>query len=134
MARTGITAAERLQGIFETAASYKNARRDLSLAILERMALGYQRRDPRQLPAMVRSRMSTVLATIIRERIATGEFTATDPDGSASVVVALVADGQECRRTRARQAGTTGSKPVERHGAASSESLRRSSACRAACR
>ena len=81
MARTDLTAAERLQGIFETSAAYKNARRDLSLAILEAWLADTNAVTRDKLRAMVRSRMSTVLATIIREGIASGEFTATDPDG-----------------------------------------------------
>ena len=71
--------------------------------------------------------MSTVLATIIREGVATGEFTATDPDGTAKVVVALLLGGQEDAADLflARQAGTIPYEEVERHFAAFSEALGR---------
>jgi AcrR family transcriptional regulator len=127
MARTDLTAAQRLQGVFETSAQYKNARRDLSLAILEAWLSDTNAVTRDKLRTMVRSRMSSVLATIIREGVATGEFTATDPDGTANVVVALILGGQEdaAELFVARQAGTIDYETVERHFAAFGEALAR---------
>jgi AcrR family transcriptional regulator len=127
MARTDLTAAQRLQGVFETSAQYKNARRDLSLAILEAWLSDTNAVTRDKLRTMVRSRMSGVLATIIREGVTTGEFTATDPDGTANVVVALLLGGQEDAADLfvARQAGTIEYEAVERHFAAFSEALGR---------
>ena len=127
MARTDLTAAQRLQAIFETSAQYKNARRDLSLAILEAWLSDNNAVTRDKLRAMVRSRVSTVLATIIREGVATGEFTASDPEGTANVVLALLLGGQEdaAELFLARQAGTVTFQAVERHFAAFSEALGR---------
>ena len=127
MARTDLTAAQRLQAIFETSAQYKNGRRDLSLAILEAWLSDNNAVTRDKLRAMVRSRVSTVLATIIREGVATGEFTASDPEGTANVVLALLLGGQEdaAELFLARQAGTITFQAVERHFAAFSEALGR---------
>lgn len=127
MARTDLTAAQRLQAVFETSAQYKNARRDLSLAILEAWLSDTNAVTRDKLRTMVRSRMSTVLATIIREGVASGEFTASDPEGTANVVVALLLGGQEdaAELFLARQAGTIPFESVERHFAAFSEALGR---------
>jgi AcrR family transcriptional regulator len=127
MARTDLTAAQRLQAIFETSAQYRNARRDLSLAILEAWLADTNAVTRDKLRTMVRSRMSTVLATIIREGVAAGEFAATDPEGTANVVVALLLGGQEdaAELFLARQANTIPFDEVERHFAAFNEALGR---------
>lgn len=127
MARTDLTAAGRLQGIFETSARYKNARRELSLAILEAWLSDDNAVVRDKLRAMVRSRMSGVLATIVREGVDRGEFTATDPEATANVVVALLLGGQEdaAQLFLARQANTVPYEAVERHFAAFSEALGR---------
>jgi AcrR family transcriptional regulator len=127
MARTDLTAAERLQAIFEASAQYKNARRDLSLAILQAWLSDNNAVTRDKLRAMVRDRVSPVLATIIREGVATGEFTASDPDGTANVVLALLLGGQEdaAELFIARQANKIAYEDVERHFAAFSEALGR---------
>jgi AcrR family transcriptional regulator len=127
MGRADLTATERLQAIFETSAQYKNARRDLSLALLEAWLADSNAMTRDKLRAMVRTRLSTVLATIIREGVARGEFTAADPEGTANVVMALLIGGQEdaAQLFLARQAGTISYEAVERHFAAFSEALGR---------
>jgi AcrR family transcriptional regulator len=127
MARTDLGAAARLQAIFEASAQYKNARRDLSLALLEAWLSDNNAVTRDKLRAMVRRRMSGVLATIVRQGVASGEFTASDPEGTANVVLALLVGGQEdaAELFVARQAGTVTFEAVERHFAAFSEALGR---------
>ena len=125
--RKDLTAAQRLQAIFEMSAQYKNARRELSLAILEAWLSDNNAVTRDKLRAMVRGRMSAVLARIIREGVDSGEFTASDPVGTANVVLALLLGGQEdaAELFVARQAGTATFDEVERHFAAFSEALGR---------
>lgn len=127
MGSPDLTATRRLQGIFETSARYKNARRDLSLAILEAWLSDDNAVVREKLRAMVRSRMSGVLSTIIREGVDRGEFTATDPEATSNVVVALLLGGQDdaAHLFVARQAGRVPYEEVERHFAAFSEALGR---------
>lgn len=127
MERTDLSAAGKLQGIFETSTRYKNARRDLTLAILEAWLSDDNAIVRDKLRALVRGRMSSVLATIIREGVERGEFTASDPDTTANVVVALLLGGQEdaSELFLARQSGTVPYEAVERHFAAFSEALGR---------
>jgi AcrR family transcriptional regulator len=127
MGRQDLTAVQRLQGIFETSARYKNARRDLSLAILQAWLSDDNAVVRDKLRAMVRSRMSGVLTTIVREGVDRGEFTATDPEATANVVVALLLGGQDdaAQLFLARQADRIPYEAVERHFAAFSEALGR---------
>src|SRR5215510_6921572 len=91
----GLTAVERLEGIFATTAQYKNARRELSQALLEAWLSDRNTILREKLREIVASRMTPVLETIMRQGIAEGDFTATSVEGTADVIVALIVGIQD---------------------------------------
>ncbi len=95
MNRPGLSASQRLEGIFSTTEQYKNARRDLALALLEAWLSDQNAILRDKLRQMVSVRMTPVLRAILNQGLAEGEFTASDPDSTARVIVALVLGNQE---------------------------------------
>jgi AcrR family transcriptional regulator len=123
----GLTSLERFEGIFATTAQYKNARRDLSLALLEAWLSDANAILRERLRRMVTRRLTPVLARILRQGLHEGQFTAVDPEATASVVVALILGAQEeaARLFVARQSDAVTFEDVERHFAAFSDALGR---------
>lgn len=123
----GPSAIERFEGVFATTAQYKNARKDLSLALLEAWLSDRNTVLREKLRELVARRMTPILERILRQGIAEGAFTATDPEASARVIVALIQGSQEeaARLFVARQAGEIELAAVERSFAAFSEALDR---------
>ena len=95
MTRPGLTAIERLEGVFATTAQYKNARRDLALALLEAWLSDRNTILREKLRQLVARRMTPVLERILRQGAAEGDFDVADPDGTARVIVALILGIQE---------------------------------------
>jgi AcrR family transcriptional regulator len=93
--RPGLTARERLEGIFGATASYKNARRELSLGILEGWLSDRNAVLREKLRHMVVRRLTPAIMRILEQGIDDGEFTATDPEATAQVVVGLVVSTQD---------------------------------------
>lgn len=93
--RPGLSACERLEGLFATTAQYKNARRDLSLGILEGWLSDRNAILREKLRQMVVRRFTPAIERILRQGIADGEFTATDPAATAQVVVGVVVSTQD---------------------------------------
>jgi AcrR family transcriptional regulator len=127
MARPGLDAVERFEGILATTAQYKSARRELSLALLEAWLSDRNTVLRERFRAMVARRLTPVLERIVRQGVAEGEFTASDPEGTARVIVGLVQASQE-QATQlfvARQAGEIEFEEVVRVYAAFSEALDR---------
>jgi len=127
MARPDLDAVGRFEGIFETTAQYKSARRDLSLALLEAWLSESNTVLRERLRAMVARRLTPVLERIVRQGVAEGEFTSSDPDATARVIVGLVQGSQEqaAQLYVARQAGEIEFEEVVRVYAAFSEALDR---------
>jgi len=127
MSRPDLSAMARFEEVFHSTAQYKSARRDLTLAILEgwlsdgNVALREKLRD------LVARRMTPVVERIVRQGVADGDFTATDPEATAQVIVALVQGIQEVatRLWLARQAGTATVDDVLRTFAGFSEAVDR---------
>jgi AcrR family transcriptional regulator len=125
--RDGLSARERLEGLFATTAAYKNARKDLALALLEAWLSDRNTILRERLRELVARRMTPALERILRQGIADGEFSATDPEASARVIVALVQGSQEqaSQLFVARQAGEIELDDVIRVFAAFTEALER---------
>jgi AcrR family transcriptional regulator len=127
MERPGLSAIERLEGLFATTAQYKNARRDLSLALLEAWLSDSNAILRERLRLMVGRRFKPVLERILRQGADSGELRASDPEGTARVIVALILGSQEeaARLFVARQSNAVSFEDVERHFAAFAEAFNR---------
>ena len=127
MARPDLDAVARFEGILATTAQYKSARRELSLALLEAWLSDRNTVLRERLRAMVARRLTPVLERIISQGVAEGEFTPSDPEATARVIVELVLGSQE-QATQlfvARQAGEIEFEEVVRVYAGFSEALDR---------
>lgn len=127
MEQPGLTAVERFERIFSTTAQYKNARRELSLAILDAWLSDRNAAVREKLRIMVGRRLTPVLIQIIHQGIEEGEFSAASDEATAHVIVALIQGSQEAasRLFIARQANEIGFEEVERFFRAYQEALDR---------
>lgn len=127
MARPGLTAIERFEAIFATTAQYKNARRELSLALLEAWLSDRNTILREKLRQLVAPRMTPVLEQVVRQGIAEGEFSASNAAGTADVIVALIVGIQDkaVRLFVARQLQEVSYDDVVRFFAAYSEAVDR---------
>ena len=127
MTQPDVDAVARFEGIFATTAQYKSARRDLSLALLEAWLSDRNTVLRERLRAMVARRLTPVLERIVRQGVAEGAFTSTDPEATARVIVGLVQGSQEqaAQLFVARQAGEIEFEEVVRVYAGFSEALDR---------
>ena len=87
--RPGLSATERLEGIFAHTAQYKNARRELALGILEGWLADGNAVLREKLRDLVARRLTPALERILRHGVEDGEFTTTDPEATARVAVGL---------------------------------------------
>lgn len=127
MARPGLSAIERFEGVFSMAAQYKNARRELTLAVLEGWLSDSNTVLRERLHDLVAIRMTSVLEPILRQGASEGEFTTSDPAATAHVIVALIQglQGVAAHLFVARHAGTVSIEEVERTFAAYGEAVDR---------
>jgi AcrR family transcriptional regulator len=127
MSRPGLSAKERLEGLFAATAQFKNERKDLALAVLEAWLSDRNTILRERLRDLVARRMTPQLVRILRQGIDGGEFTATDAEATARVIVALIQGSQEqaSHLFVARQAGEIEYSEVERVYAAFTEALAR---------
>jgi AcrR family transcriptional regulator len=127
MERPGLTAVQRFEAVFATTAQYKNARRELALALLEAWLSDRNLILREKLRQLVSQRMTPVLERILRQGIAEGEFTAKSADGTADVIVALIVGIQDeaSRLFVRRQANEVSFEDVVRLFAAYTEALDR---------
>ena len=127
MTRPGLSAIERFECVFGATAQYKNERRELTLAVLEGWLADSNTVLREKLRSLVARRLSPVLLHILEQGIAGGEFSATDPEGTAHVIVALIQGVQEeaSRLFVRRQAREIEFEEVERLFGAYAEALDR---------
>jgi AcrR family transcriptional regulator len=127
IAEPGLTAAQRLEAIFSTTAQYKAERKDLVLAVLEMWLSDENVIVREKLRRLAARRMTPVLAQILRRGADDGEFTASDPEATASVVGALVQGVSEVAGDLylASHAGTIGLAEVEAVFGAYTDALER---------
>ena len=127
MARPGIPAAERLHDMFTSTARYKNARRELVLVVLEGWLNDSNAVVRDKLRQIVRRRMKPMLVRILRQGIEDGDFTATDPESTADVIVTMILGAQDeaAELFVASQAGLVTYDQVARHFEAYEEALNR---------
>jgi AcrR family transcriptional regulator len=125
--RPGLAAPERLHHVFSVTAQWKNARRELVLAVLEGWLNEHNALVRDKLRALVRRRMRPVLVAIIRQGTDEGDFTVVDPEGTADVIVTMILGGQEeaTELFVARQAGRVSFDDVVRHFDAYADALAR---------
>lgn len=92
---SGLTAAQRLEGVFRTVAEIKLERRDLVLAIIDAWLSDDNAIVREKLRRMVAARMTPVLVDIVRQGVDDGDFTPSNVPATAQVVVSLIQGTQE---------------------------------------
>jgi AcrR family transcriptional regulator len=127
MQRPGLSAVQRFEAVFASTAQYKNARRELALALLEAWLSDRNLILREKLRQLVSQRMTPVLERILRQGIAEGEFTAKSAEGTADVIVAIIVGIQDeaSRLFVLRQANKVSFEDVVRLFAAYTEALDR---------
>jgi len=127
MSQPGVTAIERFEKVFATTAQYKNARRELALALLEAWLSDRNTILREKLRQIVARRMTPILERIVQQGIDDGDFTATSAEGTADVIVALILGIQDeaGRLFVARQANEVEFEDVVRLFGAYSEAMDR---------
>jgi AcrR family transcriptional regulator len=127
MAEPGLSATRRLEAVFASLGQYKTERRDLVLAVLESWLSDDNAIVREKLRRLVAGRMTPLLATIIGDGVASGEFTATNPQETAGVVVSLIQGANEAAVDlyMGAHAGALDLETVERAFAAYTEALER---------
>jgi AcrR family transcriptional regulator len=127
MSQSGLTAIERFEKVFATTAQYKNARRELALALLEAWLSDRNTILREKLRQIVARRMTPILERIVQQGIDDGDFTATSAEGTADVIVALILGIQDeaGRLFVARQANEVQFEDVVRLFGAYSEAMDR---------
>jgi AcrR family transcriptional regulator len=93
MARPGLSATQRLEAVFSTVAQFKAERRDLVLAVLQSWLSDNNAIARDKLRRLVSRRMTPLLVDLLRQGVATGEFTVRHPDETARFIVALIQGG-----------------------------------------
>jgi AcrR family transcriptional regulator len=127
MTRPGLTAVERLESVFALTAQWKNARRELVLAILDAWLSDHNAIVRDKFRQLVSRRMTPVLEAVVRQGVADGEFTTSDPATTAQVLVTLMQGTQEWAGEAfiARQEGRISLETVERSFRAYTEAFER---------
>jgi AcrR family transcriptional regulator len=127
MSQPGLTAIERFEKVFATTAQYKNARRELALALLEAWLSDRNTILREKLRQIVARRMTPILERVVQQGIDEGDFTATSAEGTADVIVALILGIQDeaGRLFVARQANEVQFEDVVRLFGAYSEAMDR---------
>jgi AcrR family transcriptional regulator len=127
MTRPGLSAAERLESVFAIAAQWKSARRDLVMAVIEAWLSDHNAIVREKLGQIVARRMTGLLETVLRQGVADGDFTVTDPESTAHVLVGLIQTAQERALALfvARQDGSVEFADVERSFDAFQEAFER---------
>jgi len=90
MAAPGLSATERLEAVFSTVAQFKAKRKDLVLAVLQSWLSDDNAVARDKLRRLVSRRMTPLLEELLRQGVATGEFTVRVPDETARYIVALI--------------------------------------------
>jgi AcrR family transcriptional regulator len=91
----GLTAAQRLEGVFLTVAALKAAQKELVLAILDAWLSDDNAIVRDKLRGLVAARMTPLLIELVREGVDDGEFTPSDPDATARVLISIIQGTQE---------------------------------------
>ena len=131
MTRPGLSAPERLESVFSITAQWKNARKDLVIAVIEAWLSDHNAIVRDKLRQLVARRMTSLLETILRQGVAEGDFTVTDPEATAHVLVGLIQTAQEraLELFVARQDGRAELADVERAFGALQEAFERIVGC-----
>ncbi|HEY4227865.1 MAG TPA: TetR/AcrR family transcriptional regulator [Candidatus Limnocylindrales bacterium] len=91
----GLSAAERLEGLFQTVAQVKWERRELVLAIIDAWLADDNAIVREKLRRLVAARLTPVLTDIVRQGTADGDFTPSNAEATAQVLVSLIQGTQE---------------------------------------
>jgi AcrR family transcriptional regulator len=95
LATPGLSAGQRLEGVFRAVAAVKAERRDVVLAILDAWQSDDNAIVREKLRRLVAARMTPLLVDLVRQGVADGDFSAADPDATAQMVVAVIQGTQE---------------------------------------
>lgn len=95
LADRDLSAARKLEGVFKTVAAVKAERRELVLAILDAWLSDDNAIVRDKLRGMVAQRMTPLLQGLVTQGCADGDFTASDPESTARVLVSLIQGTQE---------------------------------------
>jgi AcrR family transcriptional regulator len=127
LADSSLGAAEKFGTVFSTIQRWKNAQRDLLLALM-RVWLSDENAIVREkLRRVTTERLTPVLAEIIRQGCRDGDFDTPSPDESARILVSIIQSAQEVAGDLyiARQANAVPLETVERRFAAYSTAYER---------
>jgi AcrR family transcriptional regulator len=122
-----VAAPDKMKGLFAGISQYKSARPELMVGILETWISDDNALVREKVWRGVSARLAPLLAMIVGEGRAAGDFTAGNPDGAADVLVSLIRGLNEkaTELYMARQAGTVTLEDVERAIAAYVEAIER---------
>ncbi len=91
----GLSAADRLEGVFHTVAAIKAERRELVLAILDAWLSDHNAIVRDKLRDLVADRMTPLLIDLVRQGVDDGDFSPSDPEATARVLVSIIQGTQE---------------------------------------
>ena len=122
-----LSAIQKLTGLFSSLAQWKNARKELMLALLEVWLSSDNTVVREKHRGLIASRLLPSLTAIVTQGKAEGAFTVSSPKDAAGILVALIQGANEVasRALLARQAETASFADVERMVAAYQEAFER---------
>lgn len=122
-----LSALQKLEGVFATLARWKGERTDLVLAVLRVWLADDNAIVREKFRQGIVTRLTPLLARVVEQGRAEGEFTASSPDHVARVLVSLIQGANEAAVELyfARQANTVSFEGVERRLAAYREAFER---------
>jgi AcrR family transcriptional regulator len=91
----GLSADQRLEGVFRTVAEVKWERRELVLAIIDAWLSDDNAIVREKLRRLVAARLTPLLTEIVGQGVADGDFTPTNVEATAQVLVSLIQGTQE---------------------------------------
>jgi AcrR family transcriptional regulator len=91
----GLSAAQRLEGVFRTVAAIKAEHRDLVLAIVDAWLSDKNAIVRDKLRGLVTELMTPLLIDVVRQGVDEGDFTPSDPEATARVLVSIIQGTQE---------------------------------------
>jgi AcrR family transcriptional regulator len=95
LAAPGLSAGERLEGIFRTVAEIKWERRELVIAIIDAWLSDDNAIVREKLRRLVAARLTPVLIDTVGQGVADGDFTPSNVEATAQVLVSLIQGTQE---------------------------------------
>lgn len=127
VADPGLTATEKLQGVFSGIAQFKNERRELLLAIIQTWISDDNAIVREKFRRVAVRRLAPLLTAVVRQGLAEGAFTAGPPEAVARVLMSMILGANEAATELfvARQANVVSFEVIERTLAAYADAFER---------